>query len=215
MAHRILLTDRQRSALFDLPTDEASLLKHYTLADDDLEHIRARRRTENRLGFALQLCALRYPGRLLSHGEVIPEPVLRSIGAQLGIGGDALLTYATRRQTRQEHLEALRTTYGYRMFTGHRAREMAAWLTAEAEDARSGEDLVRRFAAQSLCSEAKRRAQRQLAVGLSGAACLSGRLEPEHCIGAELPPRAGAHRAVSGIPERHARIGREHAPAAR
>ena len=32
-----ILTDRQRSALFDLPTDEASLLKHYTLADDDLE----------------------------------------------------------------------------------------------------------------------------------------------------------------------------------
>ena len=30
MAHRILLTDRQRSALFDLPTDEASILKHYT-----------------------------------------------------------------------------------------------------------------------------------------------------------------------------------------
>ena len=68
MAHRILLTDRQRSVLFDLPTDEASLRKHYTLADDDLEHIRARRRTENRIGFALQLCALRYPGRLLSHG---------------------------------------------------------------------------------------------------------------------------------------------------
>ena len=43
MAHRILLTDRQRSALFDLPTDEASLRKHYTLADDDLEHIRSLR----------------------------------------------------------------------------------------------------------------------------------------------------------------------------
>ena len=112
MAHRILLTDRQRSALFDLPTDEASLRKHYTLADDDLEHIRARRRTENRIGFALQLCALRYPGRLLSHGEVIPETVLRFIGAQLGIGSDALFTYAARRQTRQEHLKALRTTYG-------------------------------------------------------------------------------------------------------
>ena len=62
--------------------------------------IRARRRTENRLGFALQLCALRYPGRLLPHGEVIPETVLRSIGAQLGIGGDALLTYAIRRHER-------------------------------------------------------------------------------------------------------------------
>ena len=45
----------------------------YILADDDLGHIRERRRTENRIGFALQLCALRYPGRLLSPGEVIPE----------------------------------------------------------------------------------------------------------------------------------------------
>ncbi|MDK3075885.1 DUF4158 domain-containing protein [Sedimentitalea sp. JM2-8] len=41
MAHRTVLTDRQRAALFDLPTDEASMLHHYTLSDDDLEIIRA------------------------------------------------------------------------------------------------------------------------------------------------------------------------------
>lgn len=70
MAHRTILTDRQRAALFDLPTDEASILHHYTLADDDLEIIRVRRRPHNRFGFALQLCALRYPGRLLVSGEV-------------------------------------------------------------------------------------------------------------------------------------------------
>lgn len=64
MPRRHILTDRQRSALFDLPTDEVDLLRHYTLADDDLEHIRARRRPSNRLGFAVQLCAFRYPGRL-------------------------------------------------------------------------------------------------------------------------------------------------------
>ncbi len=53
MAHRTILTERQRSALFDLPTDEAAMLRHYTLADDDLEAIRARRRPHNRFGFAL------------------------------------------------------------------------------------------------------------------------------------------------------------------
>lgn len=37
MAHRTILTERQRSALFDLPTDEAAMLRHYTLADDDLD----------------------------------------------------------------------------------------------------------------------------------------------------------------------------------
>ena len=44
MPRRTILTDRQRSALFDLPVDEPSLRKHYTLADDDLQHIGQRRR---------------------------------------------------------------------------------------------------------------------------------------------------------------------------
>ncbi|MCB5324792.1 DUF4158 domain-containing protein [Yersinia intermedia] len=60
MSRRHIFTERQRAALFDLPTDELSLLKFYTLGDDDLENIRQRRRPENRIGFALQLCALRY-----------------------------------------------------------------------------------------------------------------------------------------------------------
>ncbi|MXG01956.1 DUF4158 domain-containing protein [Raoultella sp. Lac1] len=73
MSRRHIFTERQRAALFDLPTDELSLLKFYTLGDDDLENIRQRRRPENRIGFALQLCALRYPGRALAPGEMIPR----------------------------------------------------------------------------------------------------------------------------------------------
>ncbi len=91
MAHRTILTERQRSVLFDLSTDDASMMRHYILADDDIEHINERRRSENRIGFALQLCALRYPGRLLSSDEVIPEKVLRFIAAQLGLIGDDIL----------------------------------------------------------------------------------------------------------------------------
>lgn len=49
MSRRHIFTERQRAALFDLPTDELSLLKFYTLGDDDLENIRQRRRPENRL----------------------------------------------------------------------------------------------------------------------------------------------------------------------
>lgn len=145
---RHILTKRQRLALFDLPTDELSLLRHYTLADDDLEPVRERRRPENRLGFALQLCALRYPGRALAPGEVIPHEVLSFIGAQLGIPADALLTYAARRQTRQQHMEALRNMYGYKAFVGRGARDLRDWLFEQAEDARSNEDLAQRFVAQ-------------------------------------------------------------------
>ncbi|WP_350367259.1 DUF4158 domain-containing protein, partial [Enterobacter hormaechei] len=92
MSRRHIFTERQRAALFDLPTDELSLLKFYTLGDDDLENIRQRRRPENRIGFALQLCALRYPGRALAPGEMIPREVLSFVGAQLGVPADALLT---------------------------------------------------------------------------------------------------------------------------
>ena len=145
MAHRIVLTERQRAALFDLPTDDASMLLHYTLADDDLEHINERRRPENRIGFALQLCALRYPGRLLSSDEIIPSSVLRFIAAQLGLTGDDVLPYAARRQTRQQHLHALRKIYGFKMFSGQGARNLKAWLEREAETARSNDDLARRF----------------------------------------------------------------------
>lgn len=118
MPRRHILSARQRSALLDLPTDEAALLRHYLLADDDLIHIDRRRRPENRIGFALQLCALRYPGRTLAPGELIPHTVSAFLGAQLGIAGETLAAYAVRRQTRHQHMEALRRIYGYRMFPG-------------------------------------------------------------------------------------------------
>ena len=42
MPRRHILTERH--TLLALPTDEPSLLEHYTLAEDDLEHIRHGRR---------------------------------------------------------------------------------------------------------------------------------------------------------------------------
>ncbi len=85
--------------LFRLANDD-SMLCHYTLADDDLEIIHARRRPHNRFGFALQLCTLRYPGRLLAPGEVISLPVIRFLAAQLGTRPDNLADYAAREETR-------------------------------------------------------------------------------------------------------------------
>lgn len=153
MPRRSILTDRQRAALFDLPTDDASMLRHYTLAEDDLEIIHARRRRRNRFGFALQLCALRYPGRLLAPGEVIPLAVTRFLAAQLGIRPDDLAGYAAREETRHDHLAALRDIYGYKMFAGRGARDLKTWLEEAAETSRSNEDLARRFVEQ--CRETR------------------------------------------------------------
>src|SRR5512134_2129960 len=114
MSRRAVLTNRQRASLFGLPTEEATLLRHYILTDEDLAHVRRRRRPQNRIGFALQLCALRYPGRLLQPGETIPERMLAFIGAQLGLSGEALIDYGVREATRYQHSAALQRIYGYR-----------------------------------------------------------------------------------------------------
>lgn len=96
---------------------------------------------------------MRYPGRLLAPGEVIPEPITRYLAAQLGIRPEDLIDYAVREETRHEHLAILRNTYGYKMFTGQGARDLKAWLTAEAELARSNVDMARRFVEQCRTSQ--------------------------------------------------------------
>ena len=145
MARRTVLTSRQRSALFALPQREADLLRHYTLSDEDLQNIGARRRPHNKLGFALQLCVLRHPGRLLAPGEFVPPAVVEFIGRQLDVAGDELADYAVRSATRHDHLAELRRLYGFRSFSGGAARELVERLREEAEQAQSNEDLARRF----------------------------------------------------------------------
>jgi len=56
------LTDDERDLLFGVPVDEASLVRHYTLAPEDLEQLLAKRGARNALGAAVQLGLLRHPG---------------------------------------------------------------------------------------------------------------------------------------------------------
>ena len=64
-------SDKPAGGRHSLPQREADLRRHDTLSDDDLQHIGARRRPLSKLGFALQLCVLRSPSRLLAPGEFV------------------------------------------------------------------------------------------------------------------------------------------------
>jgi len=128
MPRRRALTEAQLTNLLALPTAELDLVRHWTLSDADLAAVDQRRRDRNRIGFALQLCALRYPGRLLRPGELIPAEALRFVAEQLGADPDALADYATRLQTRYEQLDALREAYGFRMYAPGHGREMLVWM---------------------------------------------------------------------------------------
>src|SRR5580658_5675979 len=66
------LTETQTAALFDPPTEPRELIRHYTLSAGDLAIVHRCRGEHNRLGCALMLCYLRYPGRPLRAGERPP-----------------------------------------------------------------------------------------------------------------------------------------------
>ena len=128
MPRRRALTEAQLDVLFALPVTEADLIRHWTLDGADLAVVDRRRGASNQLGYALQLCAFHYPGRLLRPGEAIPEPALRFVAEQIHVGADALAAYAARRQTRQEQLDDLREAFGFRMYAPGHGRDMLAWL---------------------------------------------------------------------------------------
>ena len=70
MPRRTLLSSEQRTRLFSIPIDPAEMARHYVLNAEDLALIRTKRRAVNRLGFAVQLCALRHPGRVPGSGGI-------------------------------------------------------------------------------------------------------------------------------------------------
>lgn len=143
MPRRAVLTERQRAALLALPDSEPDLIRHWTLGADDLRAIGTRRRPHNRLGFALQLCALRYPGRLLRPGEVIPHAPLAFVADQIGVDPQVLADYAVREPTRYEQLDALRDEFGFRPLDPLAKAELQTWLLPVALATTSGVDLAR------------------------------------------------------------------------
>ena len=104
MPRRSLLTPADRTGLLAFPTTDDDLIRHYTFSEPDLSVIRQRRGNHNRLGFAVQLCYLRYPGFALPTDAEPPASLLNIVGRQLRIEPDAWPQYAQRPVTRREHL---------------------------------------------------------------------------------------------------------------
>ena len=133
MARRRLLNAENWAPLLNPPTDEREIARNYTLAREDLALIGARRGDANRLGFALVLLYLRYPGRVLDAGETPPNSVIAYVARQLGIPTDAFEGYARRDLTRREHVAEAMRTGGFRPFDRAAAHTAVAFLTSAAQ----------------------------------------------------------------------------------
>ena len=72
MTRRQRLSETQLAEVFDPPTEQRELVRHYTLSETDLAAIACCRGDHNRLGHAVMRCHLRYPGRAFRVGERPP-----------------------------------------------------------------------------------------------------------------------------------------------
>ncbi|MDA8353018.1 MAG: Tn3 family transposase [Firmicutes bacterium] len=143
---RELLTEEQREQLTKIsPTlDEWELGAYYTLTEQDRALIRRRRRDENRIGFAIQLCVLRHTGWPLSEINEVPNRVLHYIANQIDVDPDAFQRYAVRETTRWEHMREIRKEYGYRSFTVREYRQLAKALLPQAMEKDHAMHLIHR-----------------------------------------------------------------------
>lgn len=94
MPRRTLLSPAQRAQFTEPATTPRELIRHYTLTDKDLEVINRRRGSHNRLGFAIQLCYIRFPGRTFQINEQPPAPMLIFVADQLTVMPDIMQQYA-------------------------------------------------------------------------------------------------------------------------
>ena len=120
MPRRSILSAAERQSLLTLPDSRDELIRRYTLSESDLSIIRQRRGAANKLGFAVQLCYLRFPGIVLGVAELPFPPLLHLVADQLKIPAERWAEYGDRAQTRREHLVELQTLFDFEPFTtGH------------------------------------------------------------------------------------------------
>jgi len=132
VTRRQQLSETQLAELFDPPTDQRELVRHYTLADADLAAIRRCRGDHNRLGHAVMLCYLRHPGRPLRAGERPPGPLLAFVAEQVGVLPGFIDEYLSAERNRRCHAAELQDKLRLRPFGTRPAAELATWLLPQA-----------------------------------------------------------------------------------
>ena len=82
MPRRSVLSTAERSSLLAIPEADDELIRQYTFSAADLALIGQRRGDANRLGMAVQMALLRFPGQGLLPEAIVPAAMLRYIGHQ-------------------------------------------------------------------------------------------------------------------------------------
>jgi TnpA family transposase len=120
--------DRTRLNGFPEQIPHEDLSAFFLLSEADHGAINQHREAHTRLGFALQLCALRYIGFAPDELQTAPAAVVEYVAQQLGVAPQALAAYGTRRPTRTTHFQQVQTHLHFRLATPLDFYALQTWL---------------------------------------------------------------------------------------
>lgn len=145
MPRRSILSITEKQSLIALPDNQAEFIRHYSFSESDLSIIRQRRGDANRLGFAIQLCYMRFPGIILGIKQTPYPHLLNYVAQQLNISPNAWESYGLREITRREHLIELQQRFGFQTFSHLNYQSYVNYLTELALDTDKGILLAEQF----------------------------------------------------------------------
>ncbi|MDQ6675424.1 MAG: DUF4158 domain-containing protein [Chloroflexota bacterium] len=133
------LSDAELARLSSWPDEIADddLVTYFTLTSDDLRWLGANVRVENRLGAAVQLCALPWLGWIPNELSACPAVAVRRLAGQLRLADDdvpgLLAAYGGREgPTRRDHRALVLDRLGWRASGAGDRKQLDAFLLARA-----------------------------------------------------------------------------------
>jgi hypothetical protein len=110
------------------------LITYFTLTDQDRQAVPLRSSATNRLGFAIQLCALRFLGFFVKDMTRVPAVIVEFLKEQLSLNESPDLNgYGQwRPQTRTDHIKTIENHLGFSPTDSAYEKRLQTWLVSRA-----------------------------------------------------------------------------------
>ena len=128
----LTIAERERLSNFPKEISTEDIYTFFTLTPSDFNQIPTRSADYNRLGFSLQLGALRFLGFCPEELHTTPPEVVTYVAKQLKIDSPSLDAYGQREHTRTDHLQQIRQYLGFRKASEADLTTLWEWLLQRA-----------------------------------------------------------------------------------